>query len=586
MGALSDSVHDLRENPRQWDAFTTEGHCVVLAPPGSGKTKLLTTRMAFDLANKIPLPHGAACITLTNAAAEELRRRVELLGVEGRSTLFIGTVHSFAMQRVIAPFASLVGRPELAKLSIAGKEQIDRAFDEAIKVVYPRGEDTWNVRSTIEVNRQRLAADEDWARHSDKIRQVRRLYTAALREQGLHDFYDVIELAVEFVERHRTIRQVLTARHPHLYVDEYQDLAPGLHRLVEALCFDQMTNSELFAVGDPDQAVYAFSGTRPELLHELAQRSGVTAVRLEHNYRCSKEIIRIANLMRRGKATITGSRSGGSVSATCCPAGFADQCLHTVRSVRELQGRRVPLHEVAVICPTNPLCEQVTAALRSHGIPAFVRGSEYRLTPATTFIEGCAAWATLERENSNYRLGWLLRRWRALLGAGASRSDDVALTKLLMSYRTLRGEGAIQLVLDLLELGLERALKRPVLADDLVEIRRMKNAVEAGVLQALSVGDLAERARKVDRVEVTTMTSSKGLEFDAVLILGLDEKWVPHFKSEGDPEKLAEDRRKFYVSVTRARDEVRIFYSGFVVWNSGKISHAGPSRFLREIALI
>lgn len=586
MGALSDSVNELRGNPRQWDAFSTEGHCVVLAPPGSGKTKLLTTRMAFDLVNRITQPHGAACITLTNAAAEELRRRVELLGVEGRSTLFIGTVHSFAMQRVIAPFASLVGRPELAKLSIAGKEQIDRAFYEAIKVVYSRSEDTRNVRSTIEVNRQRLATDEDWARHSEKIRQVGRLYTATLREQGLYDFHDVIEFAVEFVERHHTIRQVLTARHPHLYVDEYQDLAPGLHRLVEALCFDYMTNSELFAVGDPDQAVYAFSGTRPELLHELAERSGVIAVPLEHNYRCGEEIIRIANLMRSGKAPITGSRSGGSVSATQCPGGFADQCLHTVRCVRELQKRGVPLHEVAVICPTNPLCQQVATALRSHGLPAFVRGSEYRLTPATTFIEGCAAWATLEHESSNYRLGWLLRRWRTLLGAGASRSDDVALTALLMNYGGRPEERAAQLVLDLLKLGLERALKRPVFAEDLVEVRRMKNAVEAGALQSSSVSGLAERARKVDRVEVTTMTSSKGLEFDAVLILGLDEKWVPHFNSEGDSEKLAEDRRKFYVSVTRARDEVRIFYSGFVVWNSGKVSRAGPSRFLREMGLI
>ena len=112
-----------------------------------------------------------------------------------------------------------------------------------------------------------------------------------------------------------------------------------------------------------------------------------------------------------------------------------------------------------MICPTNPLCQQVTTALRSHGIPAFVRGFEYRLTPATMFIEGCAAWATLERESSNYRLGWLLRRWRTLLGAGASRSDDVALTALLMNYSARREERATQLVLDLLKLGLERALR-------------------------------------------------------------------------------------------------------------------------------
>jgi DNA helicase-2/ATP-dependent DNA helicase PcrA len=133
--------------------------------------------------------------------------------------------------------------------------------------------------------------------------------------------------------------------------------------------------------------------------------------------------------------------------------------------------------------------------------------------------------------------------------------------------------------------GLARALQRPVLSEDTAEVRKMRAALETGKLQGLSTADLAERARKVDRVEVTTMTSSKGLEFDMVLILGMDEKLVPHFASLNDPEQLDEDRRKFYVSVTRARDEVQIFYSGFVTWNSGKSSHAGPSRFLREVGL-
>jgi DNA helicase II / ATP-dependent DNA helicase PcrA len=111
VSALSDSIAELRTNPRQWEAFSTEGNCVVLAPPGSGKTKLLTTRMAHDLLTTIPLPHGAACITLTNAAADELRRRVDRLGVPPRSTLFVGTVHSFALRQVLIPFAAMLGLP-------------------------------------------------------------------------------------------------------------------------------------------------------------------------------------------------------------------------------------------------------------------------------------------------------------------------------------------------------------------------------------------------------------------------------------------------------------------------------------------
>ena len=115
MSKLSESIAALRKNPKQWEAFQAHGHCVVLAAPGSGKTKLLTTRLASDLLTKIPRPHGAACITLTNPATDELRRRLQDLGVEHRSTLFVGTVHSFALRRIVLPFARIAGRPELLR---------------------------------------------------------------------------------------------------------------------------------------------------------------------------------------------------------------------------------------------------------------------------------------------------------------------------------------------------------------------------------------------------------------------------------------------------------------------------------------
>jgi DNA helicase II / ATP-dependent DNA helicase PcrA len=155
-----------------------------------------------------------------------------------------------------------------------------------------------------------------------------------------------------------------------------------------------------------------------------------------------------------------------------------------------------------------------------------------------------------------------------------------------MSYLDKDQHPARDLLTGLLELGLRQALTRPAQSDEAAEIEQMTQALTAGSLSSLSVHGLAERARKVDRVEVTTMLSSKGLEFDVVLILGADEGVSPHFLSKRDTEKLDEDRRKFYVSVTRARDEVRIFYSGFVEWPSGKSSADGPSRFLTEIGLI
>ena len=105
MSALSEAIAELGTNDRQWEAFQTEGHCAVLAPPGSGKTKLLTTKLAHALVHDVVrAPRGAACITMTNEAALELRRRMRKLGVRQRPNFFVGTVHAFALSRIILPF--------------------------------------------------------------------------------------------------------------------------------------------------------------------------------------------------------------------------------------------------------------------------------------------------------------------------------------------------------------------------------------------------------------------------------------------------------------------------------------------------
>jgi DNA helicase II / ATP-dependent DNA helicase PcrA len=345
-------------------------------------------------------------------------------------------------------------------------------------------------------------------------------------------------------------------------------------------------NAELFAVGDPDQAVFGFTGSRPELLSDLALRTGVTPVRLDRNYRCGAEIIRVANRMLPGQRPVSGERDGGSVTVAHCPQGFEQQCLAAVAAARQAQALAVPLQEIVAICPTNAQCQKLAGVFRQLGLPASVRGAEYRLSPATTFVEGCAAWAVHGHEASGYRLAALLGQWRSILGARWERQADTTLTALLLSYADKEATPALQLLGALFDIGLKRALAHPALADDAGEIARMQEALTAGPLQQLTLLGMADRARRADRVEITTMTSSKGLEFDVVLILGMEEGAVPHFGAKNDPEQLQEERRKFYVSITRARDEVKIFYSGFTLWPSGDRNRCGPSRFLKEIGLI
>jgi len=584
---LSESLAELRQNERQWAAFESLGHTAVLAPPGSGKTKLLTTRLAIDLAERIRLPHGAACITLTNPAANELRRRLVQLGVVSRSTLFVGTVHSFALRCIILPFASPLGESELASRGIADSLSLDAAFGEAIRAVYGlSGTQTRFVRSTVEYHRRRLSAQAEWLRAGEEIQQVNIEFEAALRRRGLLDFDGMIAAAVSFVEDHPVVRKVLSSRFHGLYIDEYQDLSPGLDRLVRALCLAHSTGVSLFAVGDPDQAVYGWTGTRPELLVELAKRSDVVEVRLEENYRCGEEIIRVANRVHRSSTSMRGERSGGTVSAQKCAGGFAQQCEAAVEVVRQAERSGTPLHEVVVIASTNPRCEEAARALRAEGISTFVRSSDYRQTEATMFLEGAAAWSVLGRESSGHRLSELQRLWRNLLGRSWSREKAVALTALLLESREHKEGSAASFISSIRKIGLDSGLIARSKSEDAIEVSRMSRALEgrSGAIGS-TIEEIGERARRQDRVEVTTMTSSKGLEFDVVIILGMDNKHVPDFRSLGDAAKMAEDRRKFYVSLTRARSSVHIFYSGFAEWSTGRRDFAGPSQFLREIDL-
>lgn len=578
MDALARAREELETNKRQWEAFKTEGHCVVLAPPGSGKTKLLTTRLASDLVTRIRRPHGAACITLTNAASDELERRLAALGIEQRSTLFVGTVHSFALARIVLPFAAVGGYRELASPRIASDRQVKAALDEAIREFYDEGERRY-VDSTVMKLRKMMDADE-WTRAGGYIAQVSARFEQILHEQGLIDFDDIIIRAVELVEEHSFVRKALTARYPCLYVDEYQDLAPGLDRLVQALCFDYAVNSDLFAVGDPFQSIYGWTGSRPELLGELSQRPGVHVVQLEVNYRSGNEIIRISSQALGEERQIRGLREGGTVTAHLVPEGFEAQLAAAAALIARYAGDGTSYDEVAVLCHSNAECLETADALREGGLPVFVRNNEdYRLTPATLMVEALAAWAILPRGQSGHRLGQLLRRWRAFVA-----ESDVALVRVLIASSKLQDQPATAFLDQLDELGLRRALLTPSRADDAIETAKMRRSLATGTLAGLSLAGLAERARALGRVYVTTMTASKGLEFDVVMMVGVEDGKIPFFSSRGVA--LDEDRRKFYVSLTRARHAVHIFYSGWFQWKrGGPVNRDGPSRFLRDLGL-
>ncbi|MDQ0663382.1 DNA helicase-2/ATP-dependent DNA helicase PcrA [Arthrobacter ulcerisalmonis] len=585
MTALARSIKELQANERQWNAFNSEGHCVVVAPPGSGKTKLLTTRMAHDLATKVKAPQGAACLTFSVAAAQELKSRLLMLGGDNRPASFVGTVHSFAWTRVLLPFAAAAGRPDLRDLRIATRAEEAAAFKASVSTNFVDFGDTTNLRSTVDVARKRFYSPAEWAALGPGVVETAEGYRTNLSEAGLIDFDGVIEEAVGLVRDSESLRRVIQSRYPLLFVDEYQDLAPGLDELVKLLCFGKGHGSTLFAVGDPDQAVYAFNGANPELLMRLAERPTVSTVELAVNYRSGIQLIQAAARMKKSAHVVQGVRSGGAIEITFCPRGFEEQVEKLTEGIRRAIDHGTPAHEIAVICATNELCIRLGNALNNSSIPTVYRTTDYRQTEATLFMERCAAWCFLGREASGTRLSVLLSAWRRLHGSGRAATCDVALTNVILSVDPLVSHTATEFIDLIMAAGLSDALRNERNSEELTEMEKMLRAVGGSEAAEKDVMFLAQRGLTAGRVHVMTMTSSKGLEFSRVYMPGLDEGGVPGYYARKSDDEMVEERRKFYVSLTRAKDYVELLFSGYFEGRYGVDSY-GPSRFLFELNLL
>ncbi|GAA2470304.1 hypothetical protein GCM10010388_73630 [Streptomyces mauvecolor] len=431
-----------------------------------------------------------------------------------------------------------------------------------------------------------IASEDEWNLAGPRIVAVSQAYERELASEGLVDFEILVTAAVELVEGYEFIPNLLTAKNPSIYVDEYQDLSPGLDRIIRSLCFDGTTRSRLFAVGDHNQAIYGWTGTRPELLDEVSRHPTVSRIELTKNYRSAREIIDRASRLL-GLSGIEGVSDGGLVDSMYCRAGIKSQCREAGKLAARLISEGWPAHEIGVLTPTNNNAELVVEEFRNLGVPVSANASPYLSTPATSLIEKLAVWATRQdRPDGEFRLSDLLSEWRSILRAElGDLSVDLALIDA-MKQSADSEELAALFVERILQSGLGAALRDPLRWEDSAAVSDLLELVDGGQLLDWTIQTLADRGSRTGRVGVYTMSSAKGLEFDATLILGVDQGQIPHFSSTYNSKDLAEDRRKFYVAVTRSRRRTSIFYSGFVEWQSGKIGRNGPSQFLREMGLI
>jgi len=583
----------LRKNKGQWKAYESKGNCVILAGPGSGKTKTLTIKMARMLAEDVRPPRGIACITYNNQCARELRRRLGELGVEDGRRAAIGTLHSFCLQHIVRPYARLAGIAIPDPLNVATTDERNQCWAAAVEAVLGANENPrdWMFRCDL-YRRTHLDRDKpEWRGDYEDAAKVIETYEKALLDGGLVDFDTMVLLGLQLVERYEWVRKALRARFPVLVVDEYQDLGHALHRIVLCLCFQAAMR--LVAVGDPDQSIYRFTGAEPALLQNLAKRDGIEPIQLQLNYRCGPTIIRASEVALgepRGFESVVDE--AGTLDIHHCPQGVHDQASFICDTIipaalKRRKGRQ--RGDIAILYRSQYDGNEIAHAVESRGWD-FIRidqGNPYPRSPVVFWLEDCAAWCAGGWRSGVPRVSELVWSWlrfnESVTADTGRRGLQRDLVKFLYTHRT-----ADQALRDWLSefrvTCLDTSLARePRLRDDNVAVAKLAEVCAADArLGRFTVSAFGGQGGAGTHLNLMTLHSAKGLEFDVVVMMALEEGKVPDYRSNTKA-KLREDRRLFYVGLTRARHEVHLVYSGWYENQYDRRFNNGPSRFVTEV---
>lgn len=586
------AAQELRGNPGQWAAYESTGNCVMLAGPGSGKTKTITLKIARLLNEEIRPPHGLACITYSNECVRELKQRLEVLGVGDSRRVFIGTVHGFCLKHLIAPFAKLAGLDLGDPLVVADSKKRDEIFARAAEEVIPHENPAYLWSPVNAYRRTYLDRTGDEFRNRDpKFAQLIERYEELLHDALYVDFDDMVLLGLRLLREHEWVQRAVKARFPVLVVDEYQDLGNPLHQIVLELY--SKAEVRLIAVGDPDQSIYGFTGANPALLHELAARDDVETLELKMNYRSGRTIVAssLVALDEQREYVAVGDYEG-TITHWKCPTGIEEQvklvCETIIPEALERREGRTK-GDIAVLYIDKKDGAVITRALRDRGID-YVGGDKearYTTTPLTRWVEDCAAWCSGGWESAKPSLRSLIDFWmnfnEAPLDKETRRRLRIELVRFLWSNRNPAAS-----LKDWLE-GLAATGVTEILAQNHVRLddrtsfdELMKAANDPDKLLDLNVGGFGKLRGSSDHVNLVTLHSSKGLEFDVVIMIGLEQGRIPNY-SATTPESKREPRRLFYVGLTRARNEVHLLSSGFYENNYGRRFEYGPSEFVLEV---
>ena len=643
-------------NPEQLAAVTLPARpALILAGAGSGKTRVLTTRIAWLVQTGQISPGGVMAVTFTNKAAREMLTRLSAMLPVNVRGMWIGTFHGLC-NRLLRAHWKLAGLPQTFQIldaqdTLAAVKRVIKALQLDEERYVPK-QVSWFIAGSKEDG---LRPNDVEARdeHTRRLVQVYQAYEDQCQREGVVDFAELLLRSYELMRDHEPVREHYRRRFRHLLVDEFQDTNRLQYRWLQMLA-PPGTDQGVFAVGDDDQSIYAFRGARVGNMADFEREYRVSQViRLERNYRSAGYILDAANELisrnerRLGKTLRTDAGPGEPVRVHEATSDYAE-AQWMLEEVQQLHRGGMSRREIAFLYRSNAQSRVLESALFNAGVPYRVYGG-LRFFERAEVKHALAYLRLIENPNDDTSYARVVNfpargiggrtleqlqdaaratgrsLWQgvgAVGGRGGANlqafNDRIDSIRLATAGQTLRQ--TIEHMLD--ASGLRDFYRTDREGQDRLEnLEELVNAAEAFVTQegfgreavgqdaaqgivtagaldadsgevmsplaaflthaALEAGDNQAQDGQ-DAVQLMTVHSAKGLEFDAVFITGLEEGLFPHENAMSDADGLEEERRLMYVAITRARQRLYISHSQTRLLH-GQTRYNVRSRFLDEL---
>ena len=624
-------------NDKQYEAvINTDGPCLVIAGAGSGKTKVLTHKIAYLLNEKNIKPWNVLAITFTNKAANEMKSRVEALVGEAAKEIWMGTFHSICV-KILRNFIDRIGyeksfiifdtsdQKTLVKECLKSLEIDDKMFTD--RAVLSEISNAKN--EMLEPVQYAMRAGGDYRK--EKIARVYAMYQQKLKENNAVDFDDIINLTIKILAENPDVLEYYNDKFKYILVDEYQDTNKSQFTLVTMLAAKY---GNITVVGDNDQGIYSFRGADiSNILNFEKDFPGTKIIKLEQNYRCTGNILNAANAVIKNNVVkyekkLWTENDIGELPNFFCGDNEYDEATYVVEQINRLRREEyLKYSDFAVLYRMNAQSRAIEDILRREDIP-------YKIIGGLKFYERkeikdiIAYLRLIYNPSDNLSLKRIINEPKR--GVGKTSIDNISklsdssnismyeiiknaadfgLNRVFVNTRDFV-EQMEYLMAKKDELKISELIKETLNKTGYTKALENENSVEAETrIQNLeefltvamefeeesaenSLGEFLEGITlssdidgmedEEDSVTLMTLHSAKGLEFPVVFLVGMEEGIFPGYKSIGEPKELEEERRLCYVGITRARQYLFLTCAKQRTI-FGSTTYNAASRFIEEI---